>query len=191
MTAQDDARRELSRHRSHLTEMDQVYYVEQKDIDAAHPLRTKEYGPHNAATVLVGERDSKGDLVDLVNYWICRAARAERLLGAFVRKVDMQLNGFDHASACPTPAEVLGQMRRENIKSVTRRPSRPGIMFAIGRPDGKNGYAMLHGPTPDIQEMLAVMGGDGDCLLRFDAHQQYDLMFVSKDGHWTNPAVPF
>lgn len=171
-------------HRAHLLERDQALYVTQQQVEQSHPFRTGDHGPHNVATVLVGERHSKGDLVDLVTHLLTRALRAERTLQSFVQKVDIQLNGLEGAHVNATPATVLGQMRRENIKSVVRQPSAPGITYAIGRPDGQGGVALLDGPTPNITDMLSVYAEDGAQLLRLDAESRHDVMFVACDGDW-------
>lgn len=66
----------LPNHKSHLGVAAQALYVEQSDIQAAHPLMSAEnvrnHPAWDAAMILVGERHAKHDLVDLMGYLISR-----------------------------------------------------------------------------------------------------------------------
>jgi len=51
--------------------------AEVKAIIAAHPMRTGKHDQYVEAMRLVGERHGKGELVELVNWLLCRIERAE------------------------------------------------------------------------------------------------------------------
>ncbi len=57
----------------------------QDEIDAAHPVRSDDYSQHSLAMELVHERHAKVEFVDLVNWLLLRAMKAETKLSNLER----------------------------------------------------------------------------------------------------------
>jgi hypothetical protein len=89
----------LPSHKQHLSEHDQAFYIDQATIAAAHPMQTNRtdlketaYSAWNVALILVGERDAKHDLVDLVGYLINANMRLNETIR---RQASAALAGMD------------------------------------------------------------------------------------------------
>lgn len=64
-----------------LPKVDPQMLAEDEAINAAHPIKTGDHKTYERAMRLVGERDSKSDLVDLVNWLL---VENNRLRGSII-----------------------------------------------------------------------------------------------------------
>jgi putative ATPase len=81
---------------------------------------------------------------------------------------------------------------KKDTETAQKRPDCIGddpdlTLYAIGRKEGPNSYAMHHGPHPDINEMLEVVGDDNDFIVEFYPHngEQLNREYAQwVDGKW-------
>ncbi|MEX3764504.1 hypothetical protein [Paraburkholderia phenoliruptrix] len=111
----------LPHHKHHLTERDQKHYIDQIDVLAVHPggperADATRYSAWNVALILVGERDAKHDLVDLVGYLLDRTIRLEETIR---RQAAAARSGMDAAKrSAHIVYDLADKARRESAPDV-------------------------------------------------------------------------
>lgn len=96
-------------------------------------------------------------------------------------------SGYVHA----VTRKYVKEWKKDSEKAQSRQDRigyNPDIThYAIGRKEGPNSYAMHHGPHPDLDEMLQVVGDDNDFIIEFYPHngEQLNREYAEwVDGKW-------
>jgi len=152
-------------HKSHLNERDQLHYIDQAKIEAAHPTRresggTDAYGAWNVALILVGERHAKHDLVDLVGYLLQKTIRQDETIRL---QANAARAGMD---AAKRSAHIM-----YDLADKARRESAPEVLASE-----RAANAIL---TEENERLLAALAACRDAAFHAGMNPDLDASWVS------------